>query len=120
MNDQLKEISAHVAKGAHALLLCNGASRHQTGGELKVPDNITMMFIPPYSPELNPMENVWQYLRHNQLVPSSGKAMRRLSMPASTLGTSSSMIPAESSQLGPDNGHASNNRRAGIILLDRL
>ena len=67
MNEHLKEISIHVDEGAHALLLCDGAGWHQTGGKLKVPDNITMMLIPPYSPELNPMENVWQYLRHNQL-----------------------------------------------------
>jgi DDE superfamily endonuclease len=67
MNEHLKEISIHVAEGAHALLLCDGAGWHQTGGKLNVPGNITMMPIPPYSPELNPMENVWQYLRHNQL-----------------------------------------------------
>jgi DDE superfamily endonuclease len=67
MNEHLKEISAHVATGAHALLLYDGAGWHQTGGKLKVPDNITVMLIPPYCPELNPMENVWQYLRQNQL-----------------------------------------------------
>ncbi len=34
---------------------------------LNVPDNITLLKLPPYAPELNPMENVWQYLRANQL-----------------------------------------------------
>jgi hypothetical protein len=67
MNEHLKEISAHVVAGAHALMLCDGAGWHQIGGKLNVPDNITLMLIPPYSPELNPMENVWHYLRHNQL-----------------------------------------------------
>jgi transposase len=37
--------------------LYDGAGWHQTGGKLKVPDNITVMLIPPYCPELNPMEN---------------------------------------------------------------
>jgi DDE superfamily endonuclease len=67
MNEHLKEISRHVAVGAHALLLCDGAGWHQSGRKLQVPDNITVLAIPPYSPELNPMENVWQYLRNNKL-----------------------------------------------------
>jgi hypothetical protein len=37
------------------------------GGELRVHDNITLLSLPPYSPELNPMENVWSYLRQNKL-----------------------------------------------------
>ena len=35
--------------------------------ELKVPDNISLLKLPAYSPELNPVENVWQQLRQNQL-----------------------------------------------------
>ncbi len=41
--------------------------RHQPGGRLCVPDNITLVHLPPYSPELNPMENVREYLRANKL-----------------------------------------------------
>jgi transposase len=48
-------------------LICDGAGWHQTGGRLRVPDNITLLSLPPYSPELNPMENVWHYLRENIL-----------------------------------------------------
>jgi transposase len=33
----------------------------------KVPDNISLLKLPPYSPELNPVENIWQYLRQNKL-----------------------------------------------------
>lgn len=43
---------------------------HQTGGELKVPGNMVLIPLPPYSPELNPMETVWEYLRGNQLSAS--------------------------------------------------
>jgi transposase len=49
------------------VVICDGAGWHQTGGRLHVPDNITLLPLPPYSPELNPMENVWHYLRENTL-----------------------------------------------------
>jgi transposase len=67
MNSHLREISAMVTPGAHAVLVCDGAGWHQRGGKLVVPDNISMLSLPPYSPELNPMENVWAYLRQNKL-----------------------------------------------------
>jgi hypothetical protein len=46
---------------------CDGAGWHQPGGALVIPDNIVLLHLPPYSPELNPMENVWAYLRQNKL-----------------------------------------------------
>lgn len=67
MGHHLKEIASQVAPGAHAVLICDGAGWHQTGGRLRVPDNITLLSLPPYCPELNPMENVWHYLRENIL-----------------------------------------------------
>jgi hypothetical protein len=67
MNEHLREISALVAPGAHAVVVCDGAGWHQRGGRLKLPDNVTLLSLPPYSPELNPMENVWDYLRGNKL-----------------------------------------------------
>jgi hypothetical protein len=67
MNEHLKEISSQVGTNAHAALLLDQAGWHQTGGRLEVPDNITLVPLPPYSPELNPMENVWEYLRGNKL-----------------------------------------------------
>jgi hypothetical protein len=67
MNEHLAEISTQVASCAHALLVCDGAGWHQRGARLIVPDNITLLSLPPYSPELNPMENVWDYLRGNKL-----------------------------------------------------
>jgi transposase len=48
-------------------VLCDGAERHQTGGDLKLPRDLSLLQIPPYTPELNPMENVWDYLRGNNL-----------------------------------------------------
>ena len=66
MNLHLVEIAKTVAQGAHALLLIDGAGWH-VAKALKVPDNISLLKLPPYAPELNPMENVWQYLRANKL-----------------------------------------------------
>lgn len=67
MNEHLKEISAQVTPGAHAVLICDGAGWHQPGGRLRVPSNIILWPLPSYAPELNPMENVWDYLRQNKL-----------------------------------------------------
>ena len=61
------EISTQVAAGAHAVAVCHGAGRHQRGSELHVPDTLTLLTLPPYSPELNPMENVRDDLRQNKL-----------------------------------------------------
>jgi transposase len=66
MNLHLVEIAKTAAQGAHALLLIDGAGWH-VAKALKVPDNISLLKLPPYAPELNPMENVWQYLRANKL-----------------------------------------------------
>ena len=68
MTLHLAEISRLVAPGAHAVVTLDGAGWHQTGGKLRVPDNVSLLLLlPPYSPELNPVENVWQFLRQNQL-----------------------------------------------------
>ena len=66
MQLHLDEISRNVADGAHAVLLLDRAGWHTTG-KLDVPDNITPIFLPSRAPELNPVENVWQYLRQNWL-----------------------------------------------------
>ena len=66
MNEHLKEISVQVATGAHAALLCDGAGWHAKSKEIVVPSNITLITLPPYSPELNSMENVWGFLRDNR------------------------------------------------------
>jgi DDE superfamily endonuclease len=62
----LEEISRHVAPGAHALLVLDGAGWHGASARA-VPDNLTRLPLPPCSPELNPLENIWQHLRRNQL-----------------------------------------------------
>ena len=66
MNAQLAEIAKTVAPGAHAVLVMDGAGWHNSSA-LRIPDNITIVTLPPYAPELNPVENIWAYLRANRL-----------------------------------------------------
>ncbi len=62
----LEEISRAVTAGAHCALVLDGAGWH-ISPKLKLPPNITLIRLPPYAPELNPTENVWEYLRKNNL-----------------------------------------------------
>jgi transposase len=66
MQWHLEEISSQVAPGAHAVLILDQAGWH-TSKKLAVPENITLLPLPPWSPELNAVENVWQFLRDNWL-----------------------------------------------------
>src|SRR5436309_11246519 len=66
MNLQLAEIAAAVAPAAHAVLLVDQAGWHMST-RLVVPANITIIALPPKCPELNPVENVWQFMRDNWL-----------------------------------------------------
>ena len=62
----LEEISLAIAPGHHAVLMLDQAGWHLSP-KLKVPDNITLLPLPSKSPELNPIETVWQYMRDNWL-----------------------------------------------------
>ena len=53
---------AQVCPTKHILLVLDGAPNHRCG-DLAVPNNITLLYLPPYSPELNPKENLWDELR---------------------------------------------------------
>lgn len=66
MQLHLDEIARHIAKGAYALLLLDRAGWHTTD-KLDIPKNISLIFLPSRSPELNPVENIWQFLRANWL-----------------------------------------------------
>ena len=66
MGLQLAEVSAAVAPGAHAVLLLDQAGWHMSE-RLVVPPNVTLVPLPPKCPELNTMENAWQFMRDNWL-----------------------------------------------------
>ena len=62
----LAEVGRAVAPGAHAVVVLDRAGWHGAG-DLAVPGNLTLLPLPSYSPELNPVENVREYLRQNKL-----------------------------------------------------
>ena len=66
MQAHLDEIARTVARRAHAVLLLDRAGWH-TPDDLVVPKTITLIVLPPRSPELNPVETIWQDLRGNWL-----------------------------------------------------
>lgn len=66
MQMHLDEIGRTVQKGAHAVVLMDRAGWHKTD-KLEVPKNLSIILLPSRSPELNPVENTWQYLRQNWL-----------------------------------------------------
>lgn len=66
MQHHLDEIARSLAPKAHAVVVLDQAGWHTTG-KLRLPENLSLLPLPPKSPELNPVENVWQFLRQNKL-----------------------------------------------------
>ena len=62
----LAEFAAGLPEDVHAVLVLDGAGWHGARA-LAIPPNITLVPLPPYSPELNPVERVWLYLRERFL-----------------------------------------------------
>jgi transposase len=62
MNVFIKQFSRELGMGVHAVLILDRAGWHMAAG-LRIPSNITLVYLPPKSPELNPTENLWHYLR---------------------------------------------------------
>ena len=66
MWEHLTLISEATESGRHALVIMDGAGWHQQDLTEDF-DNLSILKLPPYSPELNPIEQVWQWLRQNEL-----------------------------------------------------
>jgi transposase len=64
MENHLKIVSQAIPEDRHAVMIMDRAPWHKT---LTVPENITIVHLPSYSPELNACENVWEYLKNNFL-----------------------------------------------------
>jgi hypothetical protein len=62
----LTAFAGQLAPGTHAVLLLDRAG-WRGAGRLAVPENVTLLPLPAYSPELNPVERVWLYLRERFL-----------------------------------------------------
>lgn len=66
MSVHLRMIAEQAGADAHVVLVLDGAGWHKAQ-DLRVPDSMTLLFLPPYSPELMPMERVWQWMRQHDL-----------------------------------------------------
>ena len=66
MTLHLAEISTQVTPGAHAVVILDRAGWH-VAHDLELPDNIALLFLPPYAPALNPIENLFRFIKHNFL-----------------------------------------------------
>ena len=66
MQQFLAGLSGTLAPDEHAVLVLDQAGWH-VAKALRVPDNLTLLFLPPYSPELNPAERLWAWLRSHHL-----------------------------------------------------
>ena len=66
MNQFLRILDAERKPDEHIVLIMDGAGWHKSKA-LRLPDGITVLLLPPYSPELNPVENLWHYLRSHYL-----------------------------------------------------
>ena len=62
----LDGFAARLAKDEHAVMVLDQAGWHGANA-LRVPDNVTLVPLPSYSPELNPVERLWLYLRERHL-----------------------------------------------------
>jgi transposase len=62
VNEFLTQFARTIPADEHAVMLWDGAGFH-AGKQLRVPDNVTVITLPAYSPELNPIENLWHYLK---------------------------------------------------------
>ena len=75
---------SHLSKQYHddtILLCCDGAAWHKSN-TLRIPENIRLVFIPPYTPEMNPIEQIWKELRRrgfrNEIFTTLEKVVLRL------------------------------------------
>jgi transposase len=66
MNLFLQGLSGTLGADEHAVLVLDNAGWH-VAKALTIPANVTLLFLPPYSPELNPVERLWAWLRGHQL-----------------------------------------------------
>ena len=66
MSAFLEILSGEVGPSDHVVLILDQAGWHKSKN-LKVPANITLQHLPPYSPELNPVENLWHHLKSHDL-----------------------------------------------------
>lgn len=66
VNGFFREFEKEVDPDVHVVMFWDQAGFHMSK-DLRPPPNLTLIPLPPYSPELNPIENLWHYLRSHHL-----------------------------------------------------
>ncbi len=117
MTLHLEEISHAVAPGAHAVLVMDQAGWH-TSGKLNIPANITILTLPPRAPELNPVENIWQFMRDNWLSNRVFNSHDDIVDHCCDAGTSSSPSPGKSCQSDTVNGLIGHDQRDLVLVTE--
>jgi hypothetical protein len=112
MSLHLTAIGRKVAADSHTALVLDGAGYH-IAAALTIPENVTFVRLPPYAPELNPIENVWEYLRGSKLAITVFDAYDDI-VDKATHGTSLNKIQTASRQSPPEHGQQSIIRAVGI------
>src|SRR5215203_4990809 len=95
MQLHLNEIATKVTPGAHAMLLLDQAGWHGAA-ILTIPNNISLVPLPPRAPELNGQENIWQFMRQNWLSNRIFKGYDDIVDHCCYAGTLSSISPGKS------------------------
>jgi len=97
INIFLEQFSRTLADDEHAVMVWDGAGFHRSG-RLQVPKNVTLIRLPPYSPELNPIENLWHFLKSHHwsnrvyddfehLADAAEKAWKKVCLDTATMKT---------------------------------
>lgn len=97
-----------------AAIRCDALTPETLSGDVAVPDNITLLPLPPKCPELNVMENVWQFMRNSWLSNRVFQITTTSSTTAATTGTASSTSPGASCPSGCANGYMGSDYRKSV------
>ena len=92
MNAFLKQFSRELPADVHAAMILDRAGWH-VASALRVPDNVTLVHLPPKSPELNPTENLWHYLRSHYWSNRLYKTWEDLKQAATTAWRATCLTP---------------------------
>jgi transposase len=74
-----------LAADEQAVLVADRAGWH-IAEALRIPDNVVLVYLPSYSPELNPVERVWLYLRERHLIPAARRCDSKFELGAARRG----------------------------------
>lgn len=81
----------------YRIILCTDNAGWHVSSSLKIPENIVFLYLPPYSPQLNPVEHLWDYIRerkgfNNRIINSMEELINKLSDVLKEIGNEKEII----------------------------